>query len=152
FYEHFNVQGFATSSYTPGKTKDHWAGRLRSTWDSDLVYWEGTHLIVQREFNPEMGWLPRRDMQKSQLKFDLKPRPQSKTIRQLFFRSSLDYFTNQAGELDTRNQDFTFETLFQSGDRTFVRYSHLYDRIRKPFTIQNKIAVGTGSYTWESAI
>src|SRR6185295_6803670 len=28
FLEHLNVQGFATSSYTPGKTKDHRAGRV----------------------------------------------------------------------------------------------------------------------------
>ena len=151
FLEHLNVQGFATSSYTPGKTKDHRAGRVRATWDSDLFYWETNHLIVQRDFNPEMGWLPRRDMKKSQFKFDVKPRPKIRNIRQLFFRSSVDYFDNQAGELETRNQDFTFESLFESGDRVFVRYSHLFDRIRKTFDIQGIVSVSPGSYTWDSA-
>jgi hypothetical protein len=151
FFEHWNIQSFATTSYTPGKPDDHWAGRGRTTWDSDLVYLEATHLIVQRDFNPEMGWLPRRDMRKSQGRFDFKPRPRSRTVRQLFFRSGVDYFTNQSGELESRNQDFTFESLFQSGDRIFVRYSHLFDRIHTPFDIQGKVTVAPGSYAWESA-
>jgi len=151
FFEHLNVQGFATSSYSPGKSKDHMAGRVRATWDSDLFYWETNHLIVQRDFNPEMGWLPRRDMRKSQFKFDVKPRPKIRNVRQLFFRSSVDYFDNQAGELETRNQDFTFESLFESGDRVFVRYSHLFDRIRKAFDIQGVVSVSPGSYTWDSS-
>jgi hypothetical protein len=150
FFEHLNIQGFATSSYTPGKNKDHAAGRIRATWDSDLFYWETNHLIVQRDFNPEMGWLPRRDMKKSQFKFDVKPRPRIRIVRQLFFRTSIDYFDNQAGQLDTRNQDFTFESLFQSGDRIFVRHSHLFDRVRKTFDIQGRVSVLPGSYTWDS--
>ena len=99
FLEHLNVQGFATSSYTPGKSKDHRGVHSRATWDSDLFYWETNHLIVQRDFNPEMGWLPRRDMKKSQFKFDVKPRPKIRNIRQLFLRSSVDYLDNQACEL-----------------------------------------------------
>src|SRR5204863_8176297 len=83
--------------------------------------------------------------------FDVKPRPRIKGVRQLFFRSSVDYFDNQASELVPRNQDFTFESLFQNGDRIFARYSHLFDRIRKSFTIQNAVSVLPGSYTWDSA-
>jgi len=151
FFEHLNIQAFATSSYTPGVVNDHLAGRIRGTWDSDLIYWETNHLIIQRQFNPELGWLPRRDMKKSQFKFDVKPRPGIKGVRQLFFRSSVDYIDNQAGQLETRNQDFTFESLFQSGDRIFARYSHLYDRILTSFSIQNVVTVPPGSYAWDSA-
>jgi hypothetical protein len=141
FFEHLNIQAFATSSYTPGVVNDHLAGRIRGTWDSDLIYWESNHLIIQRHFNPEMGWLPRRDMKKSAVQIRCEPRPGIKGVRQLFFRSSVDYIDNQAGQLETRNQDFTFESLFQSGDRIFARYSHLYDRILTSFSIQNVVTV-----------
>jgi hypothetical protein len=133
FLQHLNIQTFATSTFTPEKDKDHWAGRIRSYWDTDFLWADVEHLVIERDYNPEMGWLPRRDMRKSKFQLDLKPRPNSQLIRQLFFRSNVDYITNQAGELETRNQDFTFESLFQNGDRILARYSHLFDRIRKGF-------------------
>jgi hypothetical protein len=150
FFQHLNLSPFVASTFTPGKNKDHWAGRVRSVWDSDLVGAEFEHMIIQRDINPEMGWLLRKDFRKTKARFELKPRPESKTVRQLFLRANVDYFANQAGQLETRNQDLTFESLFQSGDRFFVRYSHLYDLIRKSFDIQNRVSVLPGSYTWDS--
>ena len=141
---------YATSTFTPGKNTDHWAGRFRANWESDRVTWDAEHTMIQRNFNPEMGWLPRGDMQKSKFQFDLKPRPQSHLVRQLFFKSSLDYITNQAGELETRNQDLAFESLFQNGDRVVARYSHLFDRIHNVFAIQGRVRVPLGSYAWDS--
>src|SRR5262249_53579181 len=58
--------------------------------------------------------------------------------------------TNQAGQFESRNQDFTFESLFQSGDRILARYSHLFDFPKKAFSIQNLVSVLPGSYLWES--
>jgi hypothetical protein len=97
-----------------------------------------------------MGWLPRRDMRKSKVQFDFKPRPAIRGVRQLFFRTNVDYITNQAGQLDTRNQDVTFESLFQSGDRVFARYSHQFDRTRNAFGIQGRVTVLPGAYDWKT--
>ena len=56
-----------------------------------------------------------------------------------------------AGELETRTQDLTLESLLHSGDRLVFRYSHLFDRIRRPFDIQGGVSVLPGRYTWDSA-
>jgi hypothetical protein len=149
--EHWNIQTFALSTYSPGKSRDHWAGRLRTNWDTDRWWLDFEQLLIQRDVNPEMGWLPRRDMQKTKLQMDYKPRPGGDLVRQFFFRGNLDYITNQAGALETRNQDLTFETLFQSGDRVFARYSQLFDLIRRPFQIQGRVPVAPGAYNWNSA-
>jgi hypothetical protein len=148
FLEHLNAQAFAASTYSPGLSDDHWAGRIRTNWDSDRWFVNGEHLLIQRAVNPEMGWLPRRDMRKTKLQLDFKPRPRLPHVRQLFLRSNLDYITNQAGTLETRNQDGTFESLFQSGDRIIAKYIRLYDRIRRPFSIQNRVTVTPGIYEW----
>jgi hypothetical protein len=150
FKEHWNIQAFAASTLSPGKNTDNWAGRIRTNWDSDFWFANFEHLVIQRDVNPEMGWLPRRDMKKTKVQFDVKPRPPIKSVRQLFLRANVDYITNQAGQLDTRNQDATFESLFQSGDRMFVRYSHQFDRIRNQFGIQG-VAVVPGAYNWRTA-
>jgi hypothetical protein len=97
-----------------------------------------------------MGWLPRRDVKKSKFQLEWKPRPARSVIRQWFLRSNMDYIMTMAGTMETRNQDLTLEPLFQSGDRFAVRYSHLFDRTRRPFNIQD-VAVLPGSYTWDSA-
>jgi len=148
--EHWAIQAFAASTFSPGKDKDHWAGRVRTNWDSDLWFINFEHLLIQRDVNPEMGWLPRKDLRKTKVQLDFKPRPRIKGVRQVFLRANFDYFTNQAGQLDTRNKDATFESLFQSGDRVYARYSHQFDRIRNPFVIQNVVAVLPGTYNWRS--
>ncbi|PYS40188.1 MAG: hypothetical protein DMG14_11320 [Acidobacteria bacterium] len=150
FFRHLNISPILGSTFTPGKNKDQWAGRGRAVWDSDLIGAEVERMVVQRAVNPEMGWLLRRDFTKSKARFEIRPRPENKSIRQLFFRANVDYYTNQAGQLESRNQDLTFESLFQSGDRLFIRYSHLFDLIRKAFDIQNRLSVLPGSYTWDS--
>lgn len=152
FFDHFNLQTFATASYSPGKNDDRWAGRIRSYWESDLVVANMEHLVIQKDFNPELGWLPRRDLRRTKAQLDLKPRPNSQTIRQLAFRTNVDYITNQAGQLETRSQDFTGEASFQSGDRFFLRYSHLFDRIKKPFPIQGLVTVPAGDYVWNTLL
>ncbi|MBI4455659.1 MAG: carbohydrate binding family 9 domain-containing protein [Acidobacteria bacterium] len=152
FADHFNLTGFVTGSFSPEKNKDNWAGRVRSFWDSDLLLLNVEHMIIQRNFNPEMGWLPRKDMQKTKLQFDLKPRPNSRVVRQFMFRTNFDYIANQAGQLETRSQDVTFETVFQSGDRFSAKYSSIFDRIRRPFQIQNLVTVPGGDYHWRSFV
>jgi len=149
-FEHLTINTYLASTYTPGAPDDHWAGRWRSYWDSDLLLANVELGAIERNVNPEMGWLPRRDIKKSKFQFDWKPRPNSTLIRQWFLRSNMDYIMTMAGTMETRNQDLTLEPLFQSGDRLVVRYSHLFDRIRKPFDIQG-VPVLPGGYTWDSA-
>jgi hypothetical protein len=151
FFEHLTIQTYLASTYTPGTPDDHWSGRFRSFWDSDLLMANVQLGAIERNVNPEMGWLPRRDIKKGKFQLDWKPRPNSKTIRQWFVRSNMDYIMTMAGEIETRTQDLTLEPLLQSGDRFAFRYFHLFDRIRKPFGIQGGTSVLPGSYTWDSA-
>jgi len=151
FLEHLTIQTYLASTYSPGKNTDNWSGRFRSFWDSDLVMWNIQLGAIQRNVNPEMGWLPRRDIKKGKFQFDWKPRPKSKVIRQWFIRTNVDYYMTMANELETRTQDLTLESLFQSGDRVIFRYSRYYDRIRKPFDIQGKVSVMPGAYNWDGA-
>lgn len=150
FFEHFTIQSYLASTFSPGKNTDHWAGRFRSFWESDRLTANLQLGAIQRNVNAEMGWLPRRDVKKSKMQFDWKPRPKSKMVRQWFFRTNMDYIATMAGELETRNQDLILESLFHSGDRLVFRYSHFFDRIRKPFDIQGGVSVLPGSYTWDS--
>jgi hypothetical protein len=150
--DHFNVQTFAAATAAPDKHGDRWAGRVRSFWDSDLIFANVEHLIIDPDFSPEMGWLPRRDLRKTKAQFDFKPRPAIKTLRQLALRSNVDYITNRAGLLETRNQDVTADATFQSGDRFFVRYGSTFDRITRPFQIQGLVTVPAGDYDWNTLL
>ena len=105
---------------------------------------------IQRNVNPEMGWLPRKDIRKGKFQVDWKPRPNSKTIRQWFVRTNLDYITNMAGELETRNQDLTLESLFHSGDRLLFRYTHLSIASESPSTSRGRCRCFR-ELTWDSA-
>jgi hypothetical protein len=82
--------------------------------------------VVGENFNPEVGYVRRDDMRKSFGKFTLSPRPRSITgVRQFFFEGSIDYITNLAGQLETREGQFNFQTRFDNGDAIVVAYGTL---------------------------
>ncbi len=150
--DHVSVQAFGIVSSTPGVARDQAAGRLKAFWDSDFLLANAEYMVVEKNFNPELGWLPRRDLRKTKVNVDLKPRPRSRIVRQLAFRTTLDYMTDQAGRLETRNQDLVIEPIFQSGDRLTVQVRRAMDRIDEPFWIQGLVMVPPGDYAWDALV
>ena len=85
------------------------------------------HTIVGRNFNAEMGFVPRTDMNNSLLEFEISPRPQSEWIRQLDFEGELRYITNQDEVLETREQGLGFGVQFESGDSLRFGYTKIFE-------------------------
>ena len=59
----------------------------------------------------------------------------------------MDYTQNQDGDQESMQYHmFTFETLFESGDRFFIDFHRNYERLFEPFDIRPDIIIPVGSY------
>ncbi len=147
FADNLNIQGFVAKTETPDTPQDDWAAFGRILWNSDFLLAGADHLLVQRNFNPEIGFVPRRDQRRTTLQLGVRPRPESDLIRQWVFRTRLDYTENQEGKQESMTYHFfTSETHFESGDRIQLDFHRTFERLFKPFPIRPDIEIPTGSY------
>jgi len=141
------LQGFVTTTVTPDLPDDDWSAFGRALWDSDFFLAGAEYLLVQRNFNPEIGFVPRRDQKKTTLQLGVRPRPNSELVRQFIIRTRMDYTQNQDGKQESMQYHFlTFETLFESGDRVMVDFHRKFERLFEPFNIRPDVIIPVGSY------
>lgn len=146
-----NLQGFLANTETPDRPDDDWSAFGRVLWDSDYLLAGAEYLMVQRNFNPEIGFVPRRDQRKARLQLGIRPRPQSELIRQWIIRSQIEFTQNQAGKQESISYHYiTSETIFETGDRIMIDFHRKSERLFKPFAIRPDVLIPTGSYrSWD---
>ena len=147
FADNLNIQAFLAKSETPDLPQDDWSGFGRVLWNSDSLLIGAEYLLVQRNFNPEIGFVPRRDQRKTTLQFGVKPRPESDLIRQWVLRTRMDYTQNQDGKQESMQYHiFTSEMFFEAGDRLMVDFHQRFERLFEPFPIRPDITIPIGTY------
>jgi len=147
FADNLKIQGFVAKTETPTLPEDDWSAFGRILWDSDFLLAGAEHLLVQRNFKPEIGFVPRPDQRKTTLQFGVRPRPESDLIRQLVFRTRMDYTQNQDGKQESMQYHFfTWETRFESGDRIMIDFHRNFERLFEPFPIRPDITIPPGTY------
>ncbi len=147
FFENLHLESFFAGSRTPGLEEDDWTARpLRVAWETDFLSASAEHTIVGRNFNAEMGFVPRTNMNNSFAEFEINPRPQSEWIRRFQFRTGLRYITNQDDVLETREQEAEFQVFFESGDAVAFSYTKILEFLEEGFRLRGRIPVPPGSY------
>ena len=151
FAENLNFQGFLAKTETPDTPQDDWSAFGRILWDSDYFLAGADYLLVQRNFNPEIGFVPRRDQRKTVLQLGVRPRPESELIRQWILRTRMDFTQNQEGKQESMQYHYlTSETIFETGDRIMIDFHRKFERLFNPFAIRSDITIPTGSYrSWD---
>lgn len=148
FFENLQLQMFVARTSTPGLRGEDWSWRGRAFFDNDFISAELAHLDVGRNFNPEIGFVPRLDQRTSTANIQIKPRPKHGPVRQFQFSSRIDYTENHRNILESRRWHyFTVRTILQSGDRIVVDQHKIFERLLRPFNITPAIKIPVGAYS-----
>ncbi|MGH9785868.1 MAG: hypothetical protein ACRD88_16990, partial [Terriglobia bacterium] len=123
-----------------------WAGQALLDWESDRIEFTLEHVSIQKDFNPEMGFVPRGNIKRNFAELDYQPRPNIEGIRQMEFGSAFEYITNQQGELETRALELEWGTGFESGDAVNLQFTRTLERLAEPFPIRGGGTVPVGAY------
>ncbi len=147
FFKNLHLESFFAGSQTPGLEENTWIARhLKIAWETDFLSTSAEHTIVGRNFNAEMGFVPRKDMNNTLFEFEISPRPQSEWIRQFDLGAELRYITNQDDVLETREQEVQFGVAFESGDVVVFSYTKILEFLVEGFRLRGRIPVPPGSY------
>jgi hypothetical protein len=134
---------------TPGATGDEESYRGRFFYNGDKYGVDVDYLKVGDAFNPQMGFVARRDFRRTYLMARYSPRPKLPGVRKLMWSANVDNIEGAAlGDLQTRTGQGTFRIDFESGDYFTVDAEHTEDRPDAPFGLPGGVVIRPGVYRY----
>ena len=138
------------STGASGNGQDSYRGRFEYT--GDRYGYVAEHLLIGAQFNPEVGFVRRRDFRRNFGQFRFSPRPKNnKRVRRYNYVGSVDYITD-AGITTVQDKELRgqFSTEYQNGDSFLVEYTNNYERLPGNFVINPGTTVPKGGYTYQN--
>ena len=126
------------------------ARRFQTAWRDDEFVLGGEYNEIQTNFNPEVGFVRRRNM--SQYAGEIAWNPlieSSDSIRNLVFEANLEYFENGSTEkVETRTQSVGLGIDFQDSGLIDFSVTESFERLTRDFAIRPGIVIRVGDYKY----
>ena len=150
FYDNVNLNGYYARTRTPGLEGDDESYQTAFTYNGDRYALGIDHLLVDDNFNPEIGFLRRDDFRRTFVQAQFSPRPASiDAVRQFTWGGSLEYILNGAGQLESRVAQTSFGTEFENSDRFSVDLQRSYELLVEPFDISSDVSIPVGGHGFQ---
>jgi hypothetical protein len=146
--DHYKVKAFWMGSATPGVRSGAGSSRLESIFENNLYRFITVYEDVGAKFNPEVGFIERNAIHQYFGQFAYKPRPKFiPHVQQMEFETQIEYYTDRAGKLATRQTELSWDTIFKNSSELFFRpIEAVNDVLTEPFRIRPGIVIPAGTY------
>ena len=150
FADNVTINTYWARTESEGLSGDDVSYRAQFDYNADRFGVELEQLGVGANFNPEIGFARRRDMQRSFAQVRFSPRPAGiASVRQFNFTGSINYIENGAGVVETREQSGAFQTELANDDSTTLTYTRSYEFLPAPFEISPGVTLPVGGYAFD---
>ena len=138
---------YLAKTQSEGIGDDDMSYRAQMEYGGDRYGLQLERLSIDKNFNPEVGFLRRNDMRKDYALLRFSPRPKKiKSVRKFSGIGQINYIEDSAGRLSTRIIDGEAAIEFQNSDRFSVGVNDDYELLLRPFTIVPGARVPPGGY------
>ena len=150
FFDFLNLSSFLLKTETPKIPGQDAAGRFGINWTDPLLSLEASYLSIQKNFNPEVGFVPRTEIRKAAGSFAVRPRPGDRipSIREFEPSLNVEYITDQKNILTTRTVEGRFLVQFQKGAAIWFERKSNFERLTEPFQIRKDQVIPVGDYSF----
>jgi hypothetical protein len=150
------VDTYWAQTDTPGVDGKDTSYRGNLSYDGDRYGLDLERLVIGDTFNPEVGFVRRKDMARNLGRFRFSPRLVSvPAIRKLSWSGGVDYIENVRGQVETRVSDFLFAVEMENSDDYSVGYASSYEFLPDPFEIAPGVILPVRGYdfgTWQTEL
>ena len=119
-------------------------------WAADRYGIDADHVRVEKDFEPGIGFVPRSNIDRNQVRLRFSPRPKRaafKRVRKFTWGINLDNITTAStGAFESRQIEARSETEFQSGDQLNVQLTRNRETVSSPFAVAGGLTVPIGAY------
>jgi hypothetical protein len=148
FIDDLNISGFYATARTTGlPAKESYQAHVDFTPDTWGVTAE--HTFIDNDFNPEVGFVRRDDIQRTFVSGRVSPRfIGRKRLRRIVMSGSVEDILNTRGVRESQDLSASYETEFTTTDRATVSLTRNYDLLEQPFRIAPSVTIPAGRYTY----
>jgi hypothetical protein len=131
FFQDWYLSGYFARTRTPGVDSLDVSYQGRFSYDGDLLGLSASHLLVEDDFNPEVGFRRRWGFRQSNVQGRFSPRPRSiESIRQVTLQGGVDYYENaQARYVESRDIGGGLTVELENSDRVSADYTNAYENL-----------------------
>jgi hypothetical protein len=153
FLDDIQISTFAAKSESPGLDDDDESYMANFNYNGDRYGFRSGYLVVEDNFNPEVGFKRRNNFRQYEGNVRFSPRPASiESVRQFSFEAQTrSYWSATSGELETRRHEFIFNTQFESGDQFRFTNRDEFEMLTRAFRIAPKVSLQPGTYDFRSS-
>ena len=150
-YQNVRIDSYVAATRTDGKAGADGSYRGLFDYNGDRYGLQAERLVVERNFNPEIGFVRRGDMRRNYGLVRFSPRPRSiKSIRKFTWQASLNYLTDNNNRLATRELAGLFKTDFNNSDVVSMLLTGNYEHLDQRFDIAPGIRLPIGGYDFHN--
>jgi len=148
FYGNLNINTYYSKTYTPDLEESDTSYRGSVSYDADLYGFRAEHLLVDDNFNPDIGFVRRGNFIKSAGAVRKSLRPTwFEAIRKWDFEAKYDYYESaDIGFVETKTIEVETRARLESGDFVNVTYRNNFEGLTEGFEIADGVVIPAGNY------
>ena len=148
FLSNFFIDAYHARTSTTGRGGDDTSSRARVENAGDRYGFAVEYLRVERNFNPELGFMRRQDFRRTFGQVRFSPRQSSSAlVRKYTLQASVDVFEGDStGLLETREAIGNFDIQFENGERWRNSYTQTFEFLTERFEIADGVVIPIGGY------
>ena len=152
FQRYLTINTYLARTRTDGLEGNDASYRGDIAWTGDRYGFEAEHLVVERNFNPEVGFMRRENFRRNYGMFRFSPRPPGPSpIRKYQFETAFDHFTDTNGRLESQQAQVQAGMDLQNADEWRVEFRNNYEYLDEPFEIADGLFLPVGTYRFNDA-
>jgi len=146
FFQNLNFNTYVAGSDNPGATGDDLSYRAQMDYNADRYGLQLERLTLDSNFIPDVGFTRRTAFSRNSVYGRVSPRPNSKTIRKMYYEGVFDYITDPANRLESRLTQGAVRSELQNGDGLGVEVAQSYEFLDRPFEVSPGVIIPIGGY------
>ncbi|MEO5740443.1 MAG: DUF5916 domain-containing protein [Vicinamibacterales bacterium] len=154
FFENLNINTYVARTQTPQRRGNDGSYRVQLEYNADRYGVILEDMMVGEDFNPETGYVRRKDIHRNVANLRFSPRPRaSNTVRKYEFSGGVDQFARVSdGLLETRVIDGSFGIEFDNSDRLGVQLLDNLEQLTESFNVFGGVKIPGGRYQFRNLI
>ncbi len=138
------MEGFVAKTFSPDLKGKDWAANLNFNYNTAFWSIYLMYLDIGKDFNAEMGYVPRPDQRKYRANVGVAPRPNFLNLRQTHFFGDFTYVEDQSGQLETRSASLGAFNIFRDRSNLYFGVRNNYEFLDEGFEIKEDVFIPQG--------